>query len=278
MVKSAALPGRLRARPSAPPRGGPRSQGSAVRTIYFDIDDKTRELNRLLKRRKRLAAEFAERFELSWIFHENALDGAVIDPLDLKAALDHSNVEDGVLISVYQRIRNHKLALDKIQQHARDSGKSLTLTFIKEIHQTVVYGLADRKGGAYRTEIPIHRTYYHEILPPEQIAPALGKLVRDCKTKDFRQHHPFMQAAEFHYRFMQIFPFDEDTGKVGRLLLNHFFLVAGYHPLIIPDIDRQRYYDSLRSSPLILHNLVVECMERTVDLSLRLYERIAREA
>jgi len=279
VVNNAAPPGRLRAVP-----GRQRRPGAArgvkvplVRTIYFDIDDKTRELNKLLSRRKRLTAEFEERFELSWIFHENALDGAVIDPLDLKAALDHSTVEDGVLIPVYQRIRNHKLALSKIRAHVNSSSRPFTLSFVKEIHQTVVHGLADRKGGAYRKEIPIHRTYYHEILPPEQIAPSLSKLMRDVKTKEFRQHHPFMQAADFHFRFMQIFPFDEDTGKVGRLLLNHFFLSAGYHPVIIPDIERQRYYDSLRASPLTLHNLVVECMERTIDLSLRLFARIKEE-
>ncbi len=248
-----------------------------MQSIYFSIDEKNQQLKKLLKKRKRWAAEFNERFDISWIFHENALDGAVIDPLDLKAALDHSTVDDGVLIATYQRIRNHKQALDLVREHAASPKKTITVTFIKEIHQVICYGLADRKGGAYRTEIPIHRTYYHEILAPNKIQDELNKLVRESKSKDFKQKHPFEQAAEFHHAFMRIFPFDEDTGKVGRLLLNRYILAAGYFPVIIPDIDRQRYYDSLRSSPGVLQDLLLECVERTLQLSLKQMERIMQE-
>ena len=68
---------------------------------------------------------------------------------------------------------------------------------------------------------------------------------------------------------MGIFPFDEDTGKVVRLVMNFFVMRAGYFPIIIPDIERQRYFDSLRISPHVLHDLMVECMKRQLDLSLQ---------
>lgn len=83
-------------------------EGSSARTVYFDIDDKTDELRGLLAKNRSKAQVFFERFEVSWIFHENTLEGLVLDLFDLKAALDHATLEDGVLIPTYQRIRNIK--------------------------------------------------------------------------------------------------------------------------------------------------------------------------
>ncbi len=230
----------------------------------------------MLNRRASVRHAFEERFELSWIFHENALDGTVLDPLDLKAALDHGTTEDEVLIATYQRIRNHKAALDRIRQTATSRKHTVTISFMKELHQLLCFGLPERSGGAYRKEIPIHRTYYHDILPPTKIAPQMNKLVRDLKSKDFRQGHPLVQASEFHFRFMQIFPFDDDTGKVGRLMFNYYLLGADYLPVIIPDYERQRYYDSLRASPKVLHDLMLECIETTLNNSLRLLASMRR--
>ena len=50
-------------------------EGIQVRTVYFDIDDKTEDLRHEIKTRKDLAEDFHERFEVSWIFHANALEG-----------------------------------------------------------------------------------------------------------------------------------------------------------------------------------------------------------
>ena len=86
-----------------------------MRTVYFDIDDKTKELTEKIKKNKEIARPFNERFELSWIYHENALEGVVLDIFDLKAALDHATLEDGILIPVYQRIRNHKNAIERVK-------------------------------------------------------------------------------------------------------------------------------------------------------------------
>lgn len=243
-----------------------------MRTVYFDIDDKTKELAQKVKKNKDLSRQFQERFEVSWIFHENALEGLILDVFDLKAALDHATIEDGVLIPTYQRIRNHKNAIEKIREAATSSSRMPTLSFIKNLHVSLCYGLTDQQGGVYRKEIPIHRTYFHDIAPPNRISYQMNKLVREMKTKEFKQYHPIRQAAETHFRMMSIFPFDDETGKVTRLLMNYFILRAGYFPVIIPDIERQRYYDSLRANPQVLHQLIVESMERMLDLSLRFFE------
>lgn len=243
-----------------------------MRTVYFDIDDKTEELRHEFKKRKNMYREFDERFEVSWIFHENALEGTVLDVFDLKAALDHVTMGDGILIPVYQRIRNHKEAIDKIRKAATESNRLPTLTFIKGLHQVLSHGLANQAGGVYRKDIPIHRTYFHEIAVPSKISYQMNKLVRNIKAKEFKQFHPIQQAAEVHYRLMNIFPFDCDSGKVARLMMNFFVLRAGYMPVIVPDVERQRYYEALRGTASDLHRLIVECMEHQLDQSLRHFQ------
>ena len=243
-----------------------------MRTVYFDIDDKTDELRHSFAQHKDQYRDFEERFEVSWIFHENALEGTVLDIFDLKAALDHVTMGDGILIPVYQRIRNHKSAIDKMRKAATESNRAPTLTFIKQLHQVLSHGLSNQPGGVYRKEIPIHRTYFHDIAAPSKISYQMNKLVRDIKSKEFKQHHPIQQAAEVHFRLMTIFPFDHDSGKVARLMMNFFILRAGYLPVIVPDVERQRYYESLRSSTNELHQLIVDCMEHQLDQSLKVFK------
>ena len=242
-----------------------------MRTVYFDIDDKTDDLRHEIKTRKDLAADFHERFEVSWIFHENALEGSVLDVFDLKAALDHITMGDGILIPVYQRIRNHKNAIDKMKKSALESSRLPSLSFIKGLHQVLSHGLVGQVGGVYRKDIPIHRTYFHQILVPTKISYQMNKLMRGIKTKDFKQYHPIQQAAEVHFRLMNIFPFIADSGKIARLMMNYFILRAGYLPVIIPDVERQHYYDALRGSGNKLRRLIVKCMEQQLDQSLRFF-------
>ncbi len=242
-----------------------------MRTVYFDIDDRTRELKEEVARDRSIGLQFQEKFEISWIYHENALEGIVLDVFDLKAALEHATLEDGVLIPVYQRIRNHKNAIEKVKKVATPSARVPTLSFIKDLHVTLSYGLGEQQGGVYRKEIPIHRSYYHEILAPNRISYQMNKLVRDLKSKEFKQYHPIRQASEIHYRLMKIFPFDEITGKVARLCMNFFAMRAGYPPIIIPSMERQHYYDALRVGSQDLHDLIVRCVEQTIEMSLRYF-------
>ncbi len=240
-----------------------------MRTVFFDIDDKTDELRYLLINDRERAREFEEKFEVSWIFHENALEGAVLDIFDLKVALDHASTSDGILIPTYQRIRNHKNAIEKMKEVANESTRAPSLSFIKQLHQVLSHGMQGQAGGVYRKDIPIHRSYFHEIVDPSRISYLMNKMVKDFKSKEFKQLHPLQQAAEVHFLMMNVFPFDADTGKVARLLMNFFAIRGNYYPIIIPDIERQHYYEALRGNAATLRALIVRSTEQQLDQALR---------
>ena len=53
---------------------------------YQEIEDKSEELRDWLETHSR-ASEFLERFEMSWIYHDSALEGTVYTQQELTAAL-----------------------------------------------------------------------------------------------------------------------------------------------------------------------------------------------
>ena len=56
------------------------------RTRYMDLDDRTEDARHLMRERPREARDFMEKYELSWVYHENALEGMVLTHAELRQA------------------------------------------------------------------------------------------------------------------------------------------------------------------------------------------------
>lgn len=54
-------------------------------------------------------------------------------------------------------------------------------------------------------------------------------------------------ASYFHCKFETIHPFADGNGRVGRTLLNYYFMINGIKPLIIYDEDKKLYYECLQA-------------------------------
>jgi Fic family protein len=238
-----------------------------MKTRYAVIDDRLGELRRVIRREKERARAFQARFDLSLIYHENALEGVVFSSHELVAALDPNGVaSDASQVPVFAEIRNHRAALAMVRAEARDPKSKLTVTLMKRIHEVLnATPEEDREKLVYRKDMPLHRTYFHDIAQPPQIPVQLEKLVEFTTTAEYREAHPIHQAAAIQWMFMQAFPFTEHSGKVARLLSQLIFIRSGYLPAIIHAIDRQRYYESLRLPQAALRQLLIEAMENSID-------------
>ena len=97
------------------PAGEIQGARTPVKERYQDIDDKSEELRDWLESNPR-APEFLSKFEMSWIYHDSALEGTVYQQQELQAALNPGTVaaEASMLPTVWE-IRNHKSALDFIR-------------------------------------------------------------------------------------------------------------------------------------------------------------------
>lgn len=268
---------------------------------YQEIDEKNETLRDYLGIYKEKGREFLERFEMSWIYHDAALEGTVYTQQELVAALFPERASmDPAMIPVVLEIRNQKAACDFLREEASSTGKKqtqITLTTIKRIHDLLCGNTPEaqairanierrertekelakeRERSGYRKDMPLHRTYFHEIAQPAKIQPLLEKLVDYTGSAEFREFHPIKQAAVVQHKFMQIFPFTENSGKVGRMLTNLVLLRNGYMPAIIHSIDRQRYYESLRGAEGVFRTLLMDAIENSLDNGVKYFKDMGR--
>ena len=269
---------------------------------YQGIDDKNEDLRDYLATYREKGQAFLERYEMSWIYHDSALEGVVYSPQELNAALrgEMTKPAEASLMPLILEIRNHKAAVDYIREEARSSGKKvaqITLTQIKRIQDLIsgntpeaqaARALTERREktekelakekekSGYRKDMPLHRTYFHEIAQPAKIQPLLEKLVDFTASAEFRELHPIEQSAVVQHQFLHIFPFIEHSGKVGRMCSNLVLLRHHYLPCVIHSIDRQRYYEALRGSAANFRVLLVEAMENSLDNALKYFRDQAR--
>ena len=236
-----------------------------MRTRYVDIDDRMEDLAERMRADPEGAAEFLQRYELSWLYHENALEGLVYSGQELAAALSEPVLTDAALVASLRDIRNHKAALDLAREEARAKKLKLTPALARRFHETLCQGPDDRAAADLRKDMPLHRAYFHEIAAPARIAPQVQRLFDSCDTAEFRNAHPLQQATRLHHGFMQAFPYTENSGRVARLLMNLVLLHGGFRlPVVFHATDRQRYYEALRVPETALRELTVEAIDNAL--------------
>ena len=268
---------------------------------YQEIDDKNDSLREYLDVYKSKAKDFLERFEMSWIYHDAALEGVVYTPQELQVALHpQRGAAEASMVPVVLEIRNHKAVCDFIRDEASGGGKKqaqITLTTIKRMHdlfagntpeaqaaraaaerreRTEKELAKEREKGGYRKDMPLHRTYFHDIAQPAKIPALLEKLVDYTASAEFREFHPLKQAATVQHQFLQIFPFTEHSGKVARMCSNLILLRHGYMPAVIHSIDRQKYYESFRAPVGTFRSLLMDAIENSLDNGLKYFRDLNR--
>jgi Fic family protein len=222
----------------------------------------------------KLKKDFESKLDVSWLFHDNALEGVVLSYSELKAAIDQRIISDVSLIPMYEEVRNHKAAVDFIRETARSrKPPAVDLEFIRRLYAMVTPD-AVPKGCPYRKENPLHRLYYHEITPPEKIGYKMRKLADWLESTEFAIMHSIVQSVKIQFRLLQAYPWNRNSGKVARLLTNYILLRNGYVPAVVHSIDRQRYYEVLRHEDDGLTTLILESLENSIDTTARFFDEL----
>jgi Fic family protein len=211
--------------------------------------------------------EYRDNLDMSWIYHDSAIEGVVYTVQELKTAIDPSAVvlSDSNLEPACEEIRRHREALNYIRDFAVKRRQPITLDVVKKIYLILHPEEGDLKTLRYRKDIPQHRLYFHEYAPPDKITYKVRQVIEwmnDPETR--RTRNAVRVAARAHYDLLRIFPFTHDSGKVARLLMNLMLLRSGYPPAIIHSTERQRYYDALRGASATMNQIVQEAIENNL--------------
>lgn len=240
---------------------------------YRDIDDRTEELSDLAQAHPDIWDDFLSNYELSWIYHENAIEGIVLTHAELTSALTGRPISP----ETYGDIRNLRIASNLIRRKAPE-GEPIHIQLVDQIQS--ILGAHDTKfaPSQLRQEIPLHRAYFHEIVQPEVIQKKLNHLMHWAKEHDPGEDDNAVRfAAKFHHEYMRIFPYAMHTGKTGRLLVNYILVRHGYLPVVFHSTERQRYYDCLRLKPSDVERLINDSMVNCIDNGINYVESILEQ-
>jgi len=243
--------------------------------IYSEIDSLR---DRHLAARQRLDVQsrrdYQERFDMSWIYHDCALEGQVLTPQEIWTALNTQVRSDSAFQPSLSEVRSHKLAIDFIRSLVDKKKVTIGPELVRRLYN-ILAGNGDQITGAlvYRKDIPIHRTYFHEIAHPSRLPQQMKRFFEWTKESSVRKVHPVFFAASVHFRFMRNFPFSHHTGKISRLLMNLVLVRAGYSPAIIHSTERQNYYEAIRDGFEELLDLVTRSLADTLMSDLSMIEK-----
>lgn len=218
--------------------------------------------------------EFQSKLILSVIYHNAALEGQVLAHSEIKAATDTSIISDSSLIPAYEQITNFHATLTVALELAEKNVR-IGVELIRQLYG-ILNPAAKAENLAYRTTNPLHRLYYHKIAAPEEVASKMKKLDKWFASEAFTSLGGLEKATEAHWRLMSVFPWLDHTGHLTRILSMMILRQEGLPLPVIHSIDRQDYYESLRSADTqALQAIYLEAMETTASSAIRVYEEAA---
>ncbi len=234
-----------------------------------------------------------QKFRLDWNYHSNSIEGNRLDYGETKLFLLHGLTAKGKPLKDHLDLKNHNEALLYIEDLLRREdglNRPLTQNFIRELHTIILkeeytvdvedpLGHKQRKTiriGQYK-ETPNHvKTKTREMFffaEPRDVQREMTDLL-DWYHKSLEENLPIVViAAQFHYKFVRIHPFDDGNGRLARILMNLILMKHGYVPVIIRQEKKDAYYLALQQAdagdiePFILY--ICDELKRSLQLAIR---------
>ena len=205
-----------------------------------------------------------QKFRLDWNYHSNHLEGNSLTYGETKALLLFGITAQGKPLKDTLEIRGHNEAINWVLEMI-EGERPLTENFIRELHSLLLQDsyknskttdgkIVPRKitSGKYKTTPNHVETVTGEMFyfaSPEETPAKMYDLLNWYNKKiEENKINPLLVAAEFHYKFIAIHPFDDGNGRTARILMNFILMQFGYPPVIIKTEDKANYFAALQQA------------------------------
>lgn len=223
------------------------------------------ELDNLRPIGKEQEAIIMQKFRLDWNYHSNNLEGNSLTFGETKALIMFGITAQGKPLKDHFEITGHNEAINWVIDIV-NGDHPLTENFIRELHTLLLKepyevdaitpdGQPTKRKiavGQYKTAPNHVLTKTGEVFrfaTPEETPALMHDLVNWYREKNKAADvNPILLAAEFHYRFIRIHPFDDGNGRAARILMNFILMQFGYPPVIIKTEDKANYFSTLQQA------------------------------
>ncbi|MBC8755189.1 Fic family protein [Kordia sp. YSTF-M3] len=204
-----------------------------------------------------------QKFRLDWNYHSNHLEGNTLTYGETKALLLFNITAQGKPLKDHIEVTGHNEAINWVLDLVKGD-RPLSESFIRQIHELLLKepyevdaetpdGKPTKKKvhvGEYK-KTPNHvKTVTGEIFrfaTPEETPAKMTDLLNWYRSKTEEETiNPILVAAEFHYKFIRIHPFDDGNGRTARIIMNFILMKYGFPPTIIKTEDKENYFAALR--------------------------------
>lgn len=234
--------------------------GSIEKALQFK-----QQLDSLRPISKAQELKIMQKFRLDWNYHSNNLEGNSLTYGETKALILFGLTAQGKPLKDHIEIEGHNEAIELILDIIKGE-YPLTESFIREIHSlllkesyTVSAITAEGLPTTKRVEIGKYKSQPNHVLTstgeiyrfatPEETPAMMGELIDWYRSKISNADiNPILIAAEFHYRFIRIHPFDDGNGRTARILMNFILMQFQFPPVIIKTEEKNKYFFALRQA------------------------------
>ena len=261
--------------------------------LFTDLDRLRADLDALRPLAPEQEARVLQKFRLEWNYNSNAIEGNSLTLGETRSLLLHGLTAAGKPLRDHLDIKGHNEAVLWLEDFVRDE-RPLTEQFIRGMHEVLLgepYEVQAQTAGGQPTRKLIvpgrYKTSPNNVLTatgemfyfasPEETPGRMTDLVDWYRAEEATPTlPPVALAAEFHYRFVRIHPFDDGNGRMSRLLMNLILLRHGYPMTVIKAADRNRYLAALAEADAGEPEPFLRFIVENVEASLRLIIRAAQ--
>lgn len=260
-----------------------------------EVLQKVEQLKKELESLSPLSAEnrarLDKKFRLEWNYNTNHIEGNTLTYGETELLLIFDKTTGDHEMREYEEMKSHDVALKMIQDLADPPGENLTEKFIRELNRVILVRpfykdaiTADGQNikrlitvGEYKSMPNSVRLQngeiFHYATPSETPALMHDLVTWYNKAATDESIHPSDLAAELHYRFVRIHPFDDGNGRISRLLMNYHLLKCGYPPVIIKSADKRTYLFALNKADVgdlsAFKKYIAEQLVWSLDVSIK---------
>lgn len=217
-----------------------------------------------------------EVYRVEWTYNSNAIEGNTLSLIETKVVLEDGLTIGGKRLQEHLEVINHAEAIGFVEELVQKQA-SLDEQTLKMIHYLVLKSIDNESAGTYRSINVRIAGSKHE--PPHFLqVPHEMKNLFEWYGQAKEELHPVELAAQFHFKFVYIYPFADGNGRTARLLMNLILMSNGFPPAIVKAENDQRlkYYETLEiaSTQQDLHpfiSLIAGCVEESLITYLKVF-------
>jgi len=181
--------------------------------------------------------------EVRYVHHTTAIEGNTLTLREAAMILEEGMTPGTKDLREVHEVENYR----HLRRFTTGYRKEIDTRFIQRLHYHIMRNIDDDSAGCFR-RIPVGIVGSSWEPPhPVEIEEALEELM-EWYGRNRRTIHPLELAGLFHHRFLQVHPFRDGNGRVGRELMNAILIRNGFPPIIIPLGKRMEYFKGLEEA------------------------------